>query len=71
MSISGIWKFVDSRILDPMLLILTIEKLNFELWKSSLGLKESILDLWALVVDFLVIKSILGLYCPMESILGL
>ena len=71
MSISGIWKFVDSRILDPMLLILTIEKLNFELWKSSLGLKESILDLWALVVDFLVIKSILGLYCPRESILGL
>ena len=71
MSISGIWKFVDSRILDSMLLILTIEKLNFELWKSSLGLKESILDLWALVVDFLVIKSILGLYYLMVSILRL
>ena len=62
--ISGIRQFVDSRNLDLMLLTLTIRESNWELWKSSLGLKESILDLWALGVDFLLIKSILGLYCP-------
>ena len=47
-----------------MELILTIEKSNWGLLKSSLGLRESILDLWALGVDFLLINSILGLCYP-------
>ena len=50
--ISSIRQFVDSRNLDLMQLTLTIRESNWELWKSSLGLKESILDLWALGIDF-------------------
>ena len=51
-----------------MELILTIDESNWGLLKSSLGLRELILDLCALGVDFLLIKSILGLCYPiMES----
>ena len=57
-----------SRFLDPWASIFgrwaTIEESNWELWNSSLVLRESILDLWALRVDFLLIKSISDLCYP-------
>ena len=60
-----------SRFSDPWASIFgrraTIEESNKGLWKSSLGLRESILDLWALRVDFLLITSILGLCYPISD----
>ena len=57
-----------SRFLDPWASIFgrwaTIEESNWELWNSSLVLRESILDLWAQRVDFLLIKSISDLCYP-------